>query len=136
MTLFVARILAHLKGTFAREPWWAELWAATAALLWASWVGLTGSDLTHGAAYSMILKIAGEEFWVYSGLLLGLTHISVVLADRKLTRRLTCAIASAWWSTLFLSMLIMVPRAPGLALFFVMALINMVSATRTLRQPV
>jgi hypothetical protein len=127
----VSRLLRHIKTTFGREPWWAELWAALGALMWSSWVFFTGSDLGYGDAYRVIISIADESFWVVSGLSLGLMHIAAVLSDQRTLRRVAAGLAMWWWSILFLSMFLVVPKAPGLSLFLVMACINAFSVLRT-----
>lgn len=126
----IERALRHLSALFRREPWWAELWSAAAAILWAIWVLFAGSDLTHGDAYRVILGFADEAVWIASGMMLGLLHIVTVLTDLRPVRRLACGLAAWWWSVLLLSMFLMVPRAPGLALFAIMVAINMVSMVR------
>lgn len=122
------RLWRHLQRTFAREPWWAELWAAVGACLWSVWVILSPAELAGAQQYKMVLAIACEGFWTTSGLVLGVTHLFTVLADRRLARRLICAVAAWWWAVLFLSILHLAPHAPGLALYAIMAAINCSSA--------
>jgi hypothetical protein len=124
------RVIQHLRQRFRREPWWAELWAAVAAILWGLWVLVAGSDLSHADAYRIILGFAGEPVWIATALTLGALHIVTVLSDRIGARRLICGVAAWWWSVLLISMFLVVPRNQGLALYLVMAGINMVSMVR------
>lgn len=128
--LLIEWAIQHLRLRLRREPWWAELWAAGAAVLWGLWVLVAGSDFSHAEAYRIILGFADERVWITSALMLGLLHIITVLSDRIAARRLICGVAAWWWSVLLLSMFLVVPRNQGLALYVVMAGINMNSMVR------
>ena len=74
--------------------------------------------------------MADERFWQASGAVLGLIQVASLLADQRRARRAASFLGSWWWTTLFLALLLADPAAPAMALYAVMAAINLVSLVR------
>ncbi|QDJ10630.1 Hypothetical protein HVPorG_03562 [Roseomonas mucosa] len=127
-------LFRHLGRLLRREPWWAEFWAGAGCLVWTLWTFLAavepGARPTFRLAISLPLPLADERFWQASGAVLGLIQVASLLADHRRARRAASFLGSWWWTTLFLALLLADPAAPAMALYAVMAAINLVSLVR------
>lgn len=127
-------LFRHLGRLLRREPWWAEFWAGAGCLVWTLWTFLAavepGARPTFHLATSLPPPLADERFWQASGAVLGLIQVASLLADQRRARRAASFLGSWWWTTLFLALLLADPAAPAMALYAVMAAINLVSLVR------
>ena len=127
-------LFRHLGRLLRREPWWAEFWAGAGCLVWTLWIFLAavepGTRPTFRLATSLPPLLADERFWQASGAVLGLIQVASLLADHRRARRAASFLGSWWWTTLFLALLLADPGAPAMALYAVMAAINLVSLVR------
>jgi hypothetical protein len=127
-------LFRHLGRLLRREPWWAEFWAGAGCLVWTLWTFLAavepGARPTLRLATSLPPPLADERFWQASGAVLGLIQVASLLADHRRARRAASFLGSWWWTTLFLALLLADPGAPAMALYAVMAAINLVSLVR------
>lgn len=119
---------------FHREPWWAEFWAAVGALNWAIWSALIPVGPDQIPAFHIVTRLAGEVFWQVSGALLGALQIAALVVNSRNWRRGTCFLGSWWWMFLLLAIALANTSTPSLALYAVMAAINLFSLVRLRRE--
>ncbi len=125
-------LLRRAKYLLNREPWWAEVWAAIATLGWAMTSTTTASSQPQ--SFRVLVELADTSVWEATGFLLGSAQLLVLLTDSRPWRRLVCFLASWWWMMLLLALLLAVPGAPSLALYAVMAAVNLFSLVRLRRE--
>ena len=121
-----------MKRLLHREPWWAEFWAALAAISWAVWsrAGSYGLSMDDRPVWSQATRLMGEEAWQLMAFSLGTMQMAMVLTDRRPGRRAFACIGVFFWSCLT-GFLWQVDRAaPSLALYVVMFGINGYSLLR------
>jgi hypothetical protein len=120
-----------LGRTRSQEPWWAEMWAAAAAVMWGAWAWLLSEGIDGSDAFRLVIGLADPGFWYASGVFMGLLQIAALRHDHARLRWWCCVVMSWWW--LFLAMAVAqadpIPR-PGLSLYIIMAAINLYSLAR------
>ena len=124
----------HLVVIFRREPWWAEFWSAIGALTWAAWSSLAPVGPDQIAAFRIVTRLADEGVWQVTGALLGTMQVVALVAGSRPWRRGACFLASWWWMFLLLAIALVNSSVPSLALYAVMASINLYSLVRLRRE--
>ncbi len=124
----------RLALIFHREPWWAEFWAAVGALSWATWSALSPVGPDQLPAFQIVTQLADESFWQVSGLLLGALQITALVANSRNWRRSACFLGSWWWTFILMAIALANSSVPSLALYAVMAAINLFSLIRLRRE--
>lgn len=128
------RWAAIAVAAFRREPWWAEWWAACAALGCSLWA-LTAphGSVAERAALRVVVDMAGVPFWEVSGIALFIAQAAALIVNVRLARWALCLIAAWWWAALGLGILAADPNAFLLPCVGVMVGINLFSVFRLLR---
>lgn len=114
-----------------REPWWAEFWAACAAVVWVTWAWLFTWGIIYVPSFRIVTDLVPEYVWYATGLAGGLAQIIALRHNYTKVRWWLCMFMAAWWGFLFLA----VAQAdtipsPGLSLYLIFALINHYSIYR------
>jgi hypothetical protein len=60
---------------WSREPWWAEAWVATTALVWGLVVRWTVLDMPQRPGLSALASMMGDVGWSNLAMTLGLLHL-------------------------------------------------------------
>jgi hypothetical protein len=115
-----------------REPWWAEIGSGTAALLWSLLTIVFAFRIFDLASMRVVLTVADEGVWQAIGIMLGLAQLAAAVADKPWLRWGIALVACWWWLFLLLAIGLAV-HTPSLALYAVMAALNLVPACRLLR---
>lgn len=114
-----------------REPWWAEVWAATAAVAWSCWGWWFTAGIQYSPAFQMLVDFMGQQVWYATGILFGLTQLLSLRHDLPGLRWWMAALMSWWW--LFIALAVAQgssePR-PGVVLYLVFAAVNLYSMAR------
>lgn len=131
-----ARVLRRLWGRSPhQEPWWAEWWAALAAVGWGALALAVSPDLGAVPSFRIVLGIADERFWWASGVALGLAQVFALRHGMARARWWLALVMGWWWMVLTLAVVLGDrPLRPGVALYAAMAAINHYSVLR-LRTP-
>ena len=128
------RLRTRISAIFHREPWWAEFWAAVGALSWAVWTGISPVGPDQLPAFQIVIQLADERFWQVSGALLGTVQIGALVANSRNWRRGMCFLGSWWWLFILMAIALANSRSPSLALYAIMAVINLFSLVRLRRE--
>lgn len=128
-------IKAELSVMFGREPWWAELWSATAAILWAVVSIFSHADAQDSVMLGQLESVSSLHFWEITGLIVGFFQLFSLLYGGLRWRWAAAFMASWWW--VFLTITIYLASymiLPTIALYFVYACINLFSMVKLVRQ--
>jgi len=126
-------IRTKAREAFSREPWFAELWSAFAAIGWSIWSSVSQSDLIHRPAFRLLGEIAPSEFWELSGAMLGMLQFCCLVASDRAARWIAAFLVSAWWSFLALAFLQSDAGAPNVWLFICYSAANLYSLVKLVR---
>lgn len=124
----------QVSASFQREPWWAEFWAAVGALNWAVWTALAPIGPDQLPSFQIVTRLAGEAVWQISGASLGILQIAALIVNSRNWRRGMCFLRSWWWMFLLLAIALANSSVPSLALYAIMAAINLFSLVRLRRE--
>lgn len=128
-------LLRNVALIFKREPWWAEFWSAMTALSWAGLSYWSVEALREWPSMRILTEIGSDEFWHFTGFVLGLAQLLFLLSDRRWLRW-GAAVALCWfWAVLTIGVWVAVPWAPGVAVYAGWCGINVFSILRLLRAP-
>ncbi len=82
---------------------------------------------------SYLLRIAGDDTWQLTGLILGIVQFVVLVCDLRWMRWGSAILACWFWSLLTLGVWASVPWAPGTVVYAVWIGVNFFSILRLLR---
>lgn len=122
-----ANLLVNIKTVFDREPWWAEFWSAIACIGWSVISISSNQSLSDRPALAILSMIAVPKFWEITGFFIGFFQFSALITGCHFGRRSAAFVAGWWWFFLTLSITLLDPAAPSIALYAVFGAINIFS---------
>jgi hypothetical protein len=126
-------VLLELRRVLDREPWWAEFWSATTALMWAAMTYSSLDRFRDWSSMRVLSEIGNDHFWFILGFGLGSSQIAVLAMNRRWARWLM-AVAQGWfWGVLTLGVWVATPWSPVVAVYAGWCAINVFSIVRLLR---
>jgi hypothetical protein len=126
-------LLFEFRRFLDREPWCAEFWSGTTALIWAMMTYSGLERFRDWPSMRVLCEIGNDHFWHLLGLGLGACQIAVLVSDRRWARWLV-AVAQGWfWGVLTLAVWVATPWSPAVAIYAGWCAINVSSIMRLLR---
>ena len=120
-------------AVFKREPWWAEFWSGTTAIMWGILSIFSTYNRQTWPASIMMEDFGGEMLWNATALIMGVVQIGFLIADHRWLRW-TGALVMCWfWAVLTLAVVRIVPGSPTIAVYIGWCGINCFSILRLLR---
>ncbi len=111
------------------EPWWAEWWAAVAALAWcAAVVNMGGMGQYPGFAFP--LQVAPEWVWYAVCVFVPLAQLWALRRDERRARFWACFLMAWWWTFVGLAVVTRGVAVPSLTFYLVFAGMNLNSVLR------
>ena len=121
------------ERVLALEPWWAEFWSASTAVLWAGFSYAGAARLQDWPSMRLLLELGDERFWHLLVFGLGFCQIVSLACDRRWWRW-AMALAQGWfWGVLTLGMWAATPWSPAVAVYAGWCVSNVFSVLRLLR---
>ncbi len=118
---------------FQREPWWAEFWAALAAVLWGGYSIYVPSAMEDRPQLGTLTQIASGHVWEISAVILGVSQIIALVWNERLVRWGIAIVACWWWSMHFYALLASDAHARAVVFYLVFAMLNLLSVFRLLK---
>lgn len=113
-----------------REPWWAEFWAASAAIIWVIWSIAFTAGIVEIPTYRIITNVVPESIWYAAGFAGGVAQIYSLRKNLLKTRWWLCMFMAAWWGFLFIAVIMLSQPTPGLCFYLIFSAINDYSVYR------
>lgn len=120
---------------WSREPWWAEFWSASTAVIWAGLSYSSAERLRDWPSMRILIEIGDDRFWHLVGFGLGLIQLIVLVWDRQWMRWGAALVQGWFWGVLTLGVWAATPWSPAVAVYAGWCGINVFSALRLLRRP-
>ena len=122
MRVLIGRMAVH-------EPWWAEWWAAVAALVWCGAVTVMGG-MRQYPGFAFPLEVAPEWVWYGVCVLVPMAQLWALREDERGVRFWACFFMSWWWSFVGLAVLSKGVAVPSLVFYLIFAGMNLNSVLR------
>ena len=118
---------AHLNNMLHREPWWAEMWSALAAIGWSRWVTWQTMDLSSVDLYRIVSSLATDDTWGWIGGVIGGFQLLALILDYRWARFVAAFFAASFWLCLAYSIWLANHSVPGVVLHLMQGVANMTS---------
>ena len=111
------------------EPWWAEWWAAVAALVWGLAVSVMGG-MEQYSGFALPLQVAPAWFWNALCVFVPMIQLWALRKDDKEARFCACFLMAWWWTFVGLAVAADGILIPSLIFYPVFAGMNLNSVFR------
>jgi hypothetical protein len=127
------RLLETLLAMVKREPWWAEFWSATTAIVWSAFFVFSPGHFGLWPSMRVLTQIADSEAWHVMAAGLGLLQLGFLVCDRRWLRWVAALLVGWFWAILTVGEWAATPWAPSVAVYAGWCGVNVFSVLRLLR---